>query len=159
MIYEYRGPGAPKNIPAAVAGAELTRIAHRDGGILPRVVVNESEPLDAPLHSAFEWNNDTAAEGYRIEQARRLVRSVVLVPQPERNETAPVVRAFVSIYETTNTRHYKPMLDVLASPVEAAQVKSRLRNELLALRRRYLDLIEMDEGMRQAFDMTEQAVA
>lgn len=162
MKFEFRGPGAPKDIPAEIVGSELTRIARRDGGILPRVVVAEAEPQDAVLHSAFQWNNDLAAAEHRLAQARALVRSVVLLAQLERNETAPTVRAFVSIHnpegETPQERLYKPVLEVLANPAEAEEVKRRLRHELLSLRRRYLDLIELNEGLRQAFNLAEAAI-
>jgi len=163
MKFEYRGPGAPKDIPAGVTGAELTRIAERDGGIVPSAVVEEARPEDAPLHSAFEWDDSIAAEEYRQQQARQLVRAVVLVSEPERNETAPVVRAFVSIRNTAGatpqSRLYKPTLDVLANPDEAEQVKRRLRNEVIALRQRYMSLLELDESVSGAFQVLERAVA
>lgn len=163
MKFEFRGPGAPRQIPAEMVGQELTRIYKRDGGIEASAVVDEARPFDAPLHSAFEWDDTLAAEEYRQQQARQLVRAVVLVPEIERNETAPVVRAFVSLHnpagDTHQARHYKPTLEVMANPVEADEVKRRLRNELLKLRQRYVDLIELDESLAGAFHALEAAAA
>lgn len=163
MQFEYRGPGAPKDIPAEITGSELTRIAQRDGGISPLAVLDESRPDFAPLHSAFEWDDGVAAEEFRQQQARQLIRAVVLVPQPERNETAPVVRAFVSLHnpagDTPQARHYKPTLEVMANPVEAEEVKRRLRNEVIKLRARYLSILELDESLATAFTALEAAAA
>ena len=98
MQFEFRGPGAPKGIPAALVGAQIQALYERDGGVTPAALVDEARPPAAPLHQAFEWDNGAAAEQYRQVQARQLVRSVVLAPQPERRETAPVIRAFVSVH-------------------------------------------------------------
>lgn len=152
MIYEYRGPGAPKHIPAEVAGAELQRIYTDRGQLTPGAIVEESRAATAVLHSAFEWDDEAAAERFREVQARQIVRSVVLVPQPERGETAPIIRAYVSLHDpaTDHQRAYKPTMEALANPLDAEEVKRRLRHELLALRRRYMDLLDVAEMLKQA---------
>ena len=159
MIYEWRGPGSPAGIPATVAGDELTRIYTQRGRLTPSAIVEESASPGAPLHGAFEWDDSLAAIKHREQQARMIVRSVVLVSQPEKNESAPIVRAFVSLSapEGGSARFYKPTLAALSDPNEAEQVKSRLRHELLGLRRRYMDLLEIEElhaAVNAAFELT-----
>jgi hypothetical protein len=157
MIYEFRGPGAPKDIPAHQVGAELTRIYERDGGITPATVVDEARPPMALLHDAFEWDDSVAAERYREAQARQIVRSVVLVSEPEKRESAPIVRAFVSLSApkpgAAQARIYKPTLDALNDPAEADDVKRRLRHELLALRRRYMDLLDVSDMIQAVHEV------
>ena len=152
MIYEFRGPGAPQGIPAPVVGAELQRIYREEGSITAASVVDAARAPDAVLHTAFEWQDDLAADRYRESQARALVRAIVLVPEPEKGEVAPLIRAFVSLSapDSPRTRFYKPMLEALSDPVEAEEVKTRLRHELLNLRRRYMDLLEVTEIMQVA---------
>lgn len=158
MIFEYKGPGAPKGIPAQATGAELQRIYSQRGELSPSAIVDESRAPGALLHSAFEWDDEEAAERFREVQARQIVRSVVLVSQPEHNEMAPMIRAFVSLSAPTADgparRVYKPTMEALTNPLEADEIKRRLRHELLALRRRYMDLLEVDEivnAIQQAF--------
>ena len=152
MIYEYRGPGAPKGISARAAGSELQRIYEAHGELTPSAIVDESRASIAPLHSAFEWDDAEAAEQYREQQARMLVRSVVLVPEPEKNEVVPIVRAFISLTAPAGgtARTYRPIMEAMANPTEADEIKRRLRNELLSMRRRYIDLLDLDEILSQA---------
>lgn len=53
---------------------KLTRLG--GGTLTPRAVVDDASDPRSPLHSQFEWDNDLAADKYRIEQARRLIRKV-----------------------------------------------------------------------------------
>lgn len=153
MRYEWQGPQAPKHIAVDDAVREITRIQQRDGGATPAALVEESRPPMAPLHTAFEWDDSVAAEQYRQEQARQVIRAVVLVPEPEKREQTPVVRAFVSIANPAGpnpqSRMYKPVLAVLENPAEADELKRRLRNDLLRLRQRYLNIIEMDDMLKE----------
>jgi len=63
---------------------ELKCMAVKRSGILtPSAVVDEARPEDSPLHAAFEWDDSIAAEKYRLEQARRLLRQVGLFIERE----------------------------------------------------------------------------
>jgi len=55
---------------------ELTRIYERDGVITPTAVIEEATDPDSPLHDYFDWDNESAAYKWRIDQARRLIREV-----------------------------------------------------------------------------------
>ena len=147
MIFEFRG-FSPKGFSAQAVGTELSRIYQTHGGLTPAAVVDEAREPTALLHNAFEWDNDVAAEGYRQSQARAVIRSVVLVSEPEKGEQAPIIRAFVSLSDPANgqaARVYKPTIEALSDPASADEVKRRLRHELLALRRRYMDLLDVGE--------------
>jgi len=39
-----------------------------------------SEPEDAPLHPAFEWDDEKCCEQIRLIQARQLIRAIIIVP-------------------------------------------------------------------------------
>jgi hypothetical protein len=69
------GYSAP--VPAQVAFEELERIRAKGGDVVrPRDVVKESKPEDAPLHPAFTWDDKEAADNWREDEARRLIRNV-----------------------------------------------------------------------------------
>lgn len=87
----------------------LQAIADRsDGRLQPKPVVDAARDPEHPLHSKFDWNDETAGEAHRLEQARRLIRSVrievrhsnrtisapLFVRDPAR---APTVQGYVSI--------------------------------------------------------------
>ena len=75
-------------VKAQDAGNELARIQNEHGNVTPALVVDESRPVEAPLHNVFEWDDEKAAEHYRHSQARTLIRSIEVI-KPEGN-TEPV---------------------------------------------------------------------
>ena len=149
MKFEFHGE-KPKGVTLATVTGEIGRIIARDGGALPKVVVHEARPEDAPLHPAFEWDDEVAAERFRENQARSIIRCVMLVPEPEKHETLSPVRAYVSVPTGEHTRQYKHVTDVLRDPNESEGVKRRLRHELLSLRNRYMAILDLDEALHNA---------
>lgn len=84
--------------PAKIVVERLTLLNDRYGGLLtPKQVVTDARDRRSPLHSYFEWNNTKAAELYRLEQARRLIRSVVLVAD-DSGKKLPPARVFVHVF-------------------------------------------------------------
>lgn len=69
----------------------LRAIESAEGTLTPQVVEKLARAKDHPLHSCFEWNDRKAALSWRIEQARRLIRSVMVEHRiEERTIRAPV---------------------------------------------------------------------
>lgn len=92
VLYAWRD-GSRVALDAQAAGEELARIADEHGGELrPRQVVDESRPEESPLHPHFEWDDGRAADLYRDEQARNLIRSVRVVTAASDGTTPPEVR-------------------------------------------------------------------
>ena len=75
------------NLTPQVVGDTLADIENRHGVIDPHTVVDESRPEDAPLHPVFEWCDEIAAEKWRVEQARRVVRSVEIIAKDPSSQT------------------------------------------------------------------------
>lgn len=61
-----------------IIAGRLTWLARKSGRLTPELVVRDAEDARSPLHSQFEWDDSKAAEQYRLEQARDLIRSVEL---------------------------------------------------------------------------------
>ena len=62
--------------------AELNRMAKGNAGrITPQQVVDAARNPDSPLHQFFEWDDQTAAERYRLVQARTLLRAATTTVQ------------------------------------------------------------------------------
>jgi hypothetical protein len=93
VSYTFRVGGPTPSIDAQIVGDELSRIEAAHGVIDPHQVLNQSRPIDAPLHGCFEWNDGVAAEKWRLEQSRNLIRSVEII---ESNTAAPVI-GFVNV--------------------------------------------------------------
>lgn len=133
LVYQFK---IPEMFPvdAQTAGEELHRIYEDRGCLEPKDVVDESRPEEAPLHSCFEWNDETAAEKYREVQAGQIIRSVVVVREEE--QQPPVeVRAFVNVQKT-----YRPIEVVVNSEEQMLELFNSALSELKAFERKYANL-------------------
>lgn len=106
IIYKNRNGGDTIcGIPAQMVGEELERIRKENGGELkPADVIAAAKPKSSPFHDAFTWENEEAAIGYRLWQARQLIKSVSFVVQ-KGNERIHLP-VFVNIPATEQTGQY-----------------------------------------------------
>lgn len=82
-----------------IAAAEIDRIRAKYGRLDLADIVTESVAPDSPLHRCFEWNDTDAARLHRKEQARYILRSLVVVYPKEAGERPSPVRYIVSLKE------------------------------------------------------------
>jgi hypothetical protein len=84
VIYKFKQGNTFRGIEAQTAGEELERIRRANGGELAtEQVVAWAAESDSPLHTAFTWDNERAGELYRLEEARTLIRSVVVIGEED----------------------------------------------------------------------------
>jgi hypothetical protein len=89
--YEWKLPGLSKGLPAEDAAKEFKRIEQVFGALTPENIVKAAEPQDSLLHKLFEWNNQKAADLYRLQQARTIINNVeVKVISDGEPRTVPV---------------------------------------------------------------------
>ena len=82
FTYKYRINGLVK-APPEVTGAVCKKLIDEEGAVTPERLVEVSKPKNAPLHNEFEWNNDKAAKKYREEQARQIIKNIVIIKVEE----------------------------------------------------------------------------
>lgn len=59
---------------------EVMRLVNQnDGVVTPEEIVEVARNPKHPLHDAFEWDDSIAAEKWRLDQARVLIRTVQVV--------------------------------------------------------------------------------
>jgi hypothetical protein len=151
-VYAWR-EGGRFPVPAQKAGEELERIREENGGqVTPRKVVEESKPTEAPLHPCFEWNNKRAAELYRDEQARCVVRSVRIIPEPDQAGKQDPVLAYVRVKVKDEEEKTQSFYMSTAHVMSDQELRKQAIKECLALlngiQRRYDHLKELREIWR-----------
>lgn len=139
MIYKFKS-GTRLKVSAQAAG-ELCAELEAQGRLTPHEVVEASRPEDAPLHSAFEWDDAIAAERYRETQAGYIIRSVEVVVEG----TSKPTRAFVSLAVTENEREYREISHVLRIKSDRERLLDEARRELAAFKHKYEVLEELTE--------------
>jgi hypothetical protein len=133
MIYQWKS-GSRYSIGAQIAAERLKEIGERAGGITPRNVVDDARSDNSPLHKCFEWNDAKAADEYRLEQARGLIGSLVVVKVND----APVLRetrAFLHV--SVDTPQYVPTEVALSTPDMRAEILQRAKEEIIRWKDRY----------------------
>lgn len=107
----------------------------------PQQIVDAARSESAELHKCFEWNDSRAAEQYRLQQARDVVRNLVIERREEKPE-APQIRYF---YKTDNGSGYKPSVHIFKVDDEYQSLLQRAYAELRAFKAKYSSLKELEE--------------
>jgi hypothetical protein len=130
----------------------LQGIYERVGELTPDIVLHEAQDPASVLHSQFDWNDTTAAESWRREQAHRLIRTCRVVYKPADDQGQQrSVRAFHAI---RNERGYvyEPANVVAADPFKRKLLLNDMQREWQAMKRRWADFEEFTEMVRRDID-------
>ena len=107
------------------------------------------------LHSLFTWDDDEAAEKWRLVEAQKYLRAQVTILRTTGPTETVQVRAFVSLPSDRAEGIYRPMVTVLNSEEMMAELMQDARREFLTFRRKYGHL----ERLRGPLAQLEQALA
>lgn len=120
-------------------GKRISALAEQNSGcVTPEIVLEDARNRSSPLHDFFEWNNNAAAEKYRLDQARYLLRSVHIEIKGE------TVRAFYHV--TVKDDEPKQYITAQRAMTEAEyrqQVIAQALKELNSLREKYKQYKEL----------------
>lgn len=127
--------------PAVVA--ELKRIAEENGGQLrPADVVDAARPLESPLHSRFEWDDNEAAQRYRLWQARQLI--AVTVEYIGSGKEAILSRVFVSLTsDRRDAAGYRTIESVMTDKDSRSELLADAMKEMETFQKKYAELKEL----------------
>lgn len=132
-------------------GEELTRIAESGGGRLtPRSVVKAAENPRSVLHKHFEWDDAKAANAFRLDQARGIIRVVQV-----EDEDADPQRAFLSVSDGKGVS-YRTAAEVANSRDLQYAVLRQAERDLLAFETRYRELSDVCDLVRPARERVSQ---
>lgn len=123
---------------ALIIGKEIEKLSS-SGVISEEVLVSAAQDEGSPIHHYFEWDNRIAAEKYRLEQARSLIRSIVI-----ETDNGEEVRAFHNVYlEDIDAQDYVDLDRTLHSPDLWLQVLESALRQAEAWSRRYATYKEL----------------
>ena len=148
MVYQWKLPIFPVN--AQEAGAEIERIGKQAGKITPETVLEQSRGADAVLHKCFDWDDASAAEKYRRDQAQDILANLVTVAVHGTQTDTPV-RVFVNIQN-----EYRSIEEVsINSDYTNEMLKSALK-ELVCFKQKYATLKALSGVFVQIDSLTAQ---
>lgn len=144
----------PKAIDIKTEGIRSALLAlyeARDGMLSARDVIDAARDTGSPLHDEFEWDDDTAAENYRLAQAGMLIRRVkltIIKTHPKTKKvTAEVTRQFQANPPPASgherERGFDTVESMLADHDKRAALLAMVLKEMQSYRRRYAQLSEL----------------
>jgi hypothetical protein len=142
-------------VSAEIAGTRLAELAEQNGGdITPPLVVEDARPEGAVLHDAFEWDDTTAGEQWRLEQARALVRNVIVVHVEEDGRERPC-RGYLNVDMPDEGRCYVSTARIVEEPALLEQVREDALRGLESWKARYKSI----NGLEAVYAAIEAALA
>jgi hypothetical protein len=144
MVYQWKHGAHGAGLDAQRVGDRLEKIRRKNGGELkPDSIVDDARPANAMLHPVFEWDDGKAADKYRLDQARCLIRSVV-VTFDDVPDAPQGVRAFVHVQSPgAEGKSYTHIGVAIADPDMRKQLLGQAVAELTGWQRRWKDYNEM----------------
>jgi len=133
--------------PDKTVDSELHRIARDNGGVLlPESVVDAARDPDSPLHSAFTWDDDEAAQKWRIHQARNLILRVHIEVSDGKSQSI-TVRAWSNLTTERGDDDggYRETIRVLKNSDQRAQLLADALAEMERFAEKYRALSELAE--------------
>lgn len=109
----------------------------------PAQIVDKAKNENTELHKCFDWNDTTAAEKYRLFQARQVVCHLV-IQRPESENDKPPVR-YLHIVDTDNGRAYKATELIMQVKSEYDRLLEQAYAELKTFKTKYHTLSELEE--------------
>jgi hypothetical protein len=147
-------PGAKADDADAIGQhLETLRVKYK-GELTPADVVADAKGHNSPLHSFFEWSDSEAAQQYRLQQARGLIRAVVAVIV---SDDAPAKRtqAFVHIADP-GAPHYRAVDQAMSSERTREMVLRQAFKEFRAWQKRYEHLEELADLFKAGTNLVER---
>lgn len=138
---------------AEAARKALAEIQAQDaeGLLKAEAVVDTARHPDHPLHKFFEWEDSTAAEQWRLMQARQLIRKVLVIG-PNGDDEGATIPKYVSLQKDRNKPGggYRQTKEVINSKELMEQLEETAKKDLDAVLRRYEMLTKLVSKVRAA---------
>jgi hypothetical protein len=127
---------------AQAIGERLMEITEENSGRLrPDDVVEDARDPRSPMHPHFEWDNTVAADKYRLNQAREIIR--IIVREDDEGEDDQPRRAFINVNSGDDGRSYRTVDEVMQSHDLQVAVMAQALRDLQSWQHRYQELSDI----------------
>lgn len=128
---------------AAAYGPVLMALQQQHTFLKPAHVVQAAKNQRSPLHGYFNWDDASAAQAHRLEQARYLLRSIAIQQAPAQPKAPPKsIRVFHQVTTTTKdkagpVRHYQDIFTVREKEDYMRQIIADAKAAFVSAKRRF----------------------
>lgn len=147
--------GTHHKIDPTAAHDAIEAVRKRNGGEASAdAIVKAAKVKRNPLHPEFTWDDSEAAHEYRLEQARYMMRNLVVIRKELSTDRPQRVYEVIRKPQDPEkgrqrTRYaYRSTDDIMADPDMRAELLGRALRELTSIRDRFRDLQELAVVLR-----------
>lgn len=142
--YKFLNPSLWKSVTADEAMEELERIRKKHGLLKAEIVVEESKDERSVLHKCFQWDDSKAAEAWRKEQARQLIKNIVVVITE--TQVSASFRALVNVSSSKSSfRSFVPLADAMDDTISHKDLLFQAKKEMEAFISKFNSLNELSK--------------
>ncbi len=150
--YKWCGRQFPVN--ANIVGQEVEKIEKTYGSVTAELLVDTARAVTSPIHDLFEWNDAIAAEGFRKQQAAKILCALTI-----ENVQGKEVRAYVNVSQgapdpVRRTGTFINVTDAFSDPNKRAIVLQVALRELNELKQKYKELTELEKIFKAITQVT-----
>lgn len=112
-----------------IVGGVLEQLEEENGGVTAAGFLDASRPEESPTHSIFEWDDDKAAESWRLHQSRTTINALK-VTYVDHNGEEQKVSAYIKTSGPHTPTVYENLQIALSDKEKKAAVLDRIKREL-----------------------------
>lgn len=161
----------PNTMPvsAQTVGETLERLERQNGKVDKKSFLEASRPADSPTHALFEWDNEKAAEKYRLVQSGKYIADikVTIIRKESEKKTINVDVQQSDIYEgrgfinggksRTSGVVYNSVARVLNDADKRKNALKHAKEELFIFQRKYNTFEELSGVMEEIEKLKEES--
>lgn len=144
-----------KGANAQLVAEEVQSLIDKNGSATPDAILDKARDASTELHKCFTWHDHVAAEKWRMQEARTLIRHLVVEVKDEaKPDTTTTVRLFHKV-DTSWDAGYKPIQHIVRNIDEYQSLLNNAKRELVAFRKKYERLSELEPIFDLIDELTE----
>lgn len=114
--------------------------------VKPEQVLAKAKNEDSELHKCFDWNDTSAAEKYRLFQAKQVINHLIVIKRDvEEPEKEPVQFRVMLKNEKSYDSGYKQTIVMVRDEDEYRKMLEQAYAELKAFKKKYACLSELSD--------------
>ena len=114
--------------------------------VKPEQVLNIARNENTELHKCFDWNDTSAAEKYRLHQARQVMKNLIIVTRDnEAQDREPIQFRVMMKNDASFSSGYKQTIVMVQNEDEYKKLLETAYKELHSFKQKYSCLTELSE--------------
>ena len=113
--------------------------------VKPEQVLDKARDEESELHKCFDWDDSSAAEKFRLYQARNVLNHLIVIKRDVEEETEPIQFRVMLKNDNARDSGYKQTIVMVRDEDEYKKLLAQAYSELHAFKQKYSCLSELSK--------------